>query len=134
MQCLLCCARHILSLIDLLYGHLQKLKIFISQRYHISKNFRLKKKYWVSKLTYPRLPLYLTVLHIMNGKVCIKFNKLRNKRGITPRNSIKLNFSANMYIYVLFTIKVHEILFSGQKGVALKTVSVVYLNMAKLLS
>lgn len=39
-----------------------------------------------------------------------------------------------MYIYVLITTKIHEILLSSLRGVALKTVSVVYLNMAKLWS
>lgn len=88
----------------------------------------------VSKLKYPMLPLNLKMQCIMNRKVCIKCKKLLNERGTTSRNHINLNFLAIMYIYVLITTKIHEILLSSLRGVALKTASVVYLNMAKLWS
>lgn len=84
----------------------------------------------VSKFKYFMFLFYC----IMNRKVCIKCKKLLNERGIIFRNYINLNFFVIMYIYVLIIIKIYEILFNSQRGVVLKIVLVVYLNMVKFWS
>lgn len=50
----------------------------------------LKIKEKVSKLTYSTLPSYLTMIHIMNGKVWIKYTKYLDKKQNSQKNFLQI--------------------------------------------